>query len=673
MYRENGKVTNAHLAKKAMLYIRQSTTRQVLENAESTARQYALKDKLVALGWPSDNVVTVDHDLGKSGADARNRDGFQRLVGDVSNGLVGAVASIECSRLSRSSADWSRLTQFCAYTNTLLIDADGIYDPNDFNDRLLLGLKGTMSEAELHFLQERMRGGLMNKAKRGDLRKPVPIGYTYSEDRLVKDPDMEIQNAVEMLFDVFRRTGSAHGVAQYFRAKGFKFPHRIRKNSRNGDVEWMNLEYHSTLDILHNPCYAGVYSYGESQRVWTPEGKKPKMMPREDWYVFIKDHHDAYISLEEFEANERTLNENSAQRKSADKRTPPREGTALLQGLAWCGKCGKRMHVKYSWQNGRQIPYYVCEQNTADYGRSICQSMSGQAIDERIAELLAARLTPEVIAQSIAVQKELDQRQGESLNYYRMREERCKYEAELACKRFMGVDPDNRLVALELESAWNVKLKHLEDARNEYDENAEKIERGKCERDYTLLDKLSQDFANVFLSDSVSSKDRKRMLRYLVEDVTLDRMESSILIQVRFKGNTTQSAAIDAPLRCYEATATAPDVLKIINDAAETLIVEDIVSLLNRQGLKSGTGMAFNPNMVKCIMRKHSIPTLKERYLDRGYIICATKAASLGITTKALMSQIRSGKYQGEYVSVNLRNECVFPLDKKSGTYTAPQ
>jgi hypothetical protein len=293
--------------------------------------------------------------------------------------------------------------------------------------------------------------------------------------------------------------------------------------------------------------------------------------------------------------------------------------------------------------------------------------MSGQAIDSKISGLLLARLTPEVISETAGVQKELDSRQQETLNYYRMRVEKCRYEADLARKRFMGVDPENRLVALELESAWNIKLKNLDEARNECDEKAEGLKRTMAERDYSLTDTLAGNFSEVFRSGEVSNKDKKRMVGYLIEDVTLTRNEKSILIQIRYKGHATQSAAIDAPLRCFEACATDPEVIRIIDGASEAAVVEDIVSLLNKGGFKSGTGMAFNPNMVKCIMQKHSIPTMKERYLDRGYVICATKAASMGITSAGLTNQIRSGRYTGEYVRVNSRNEYVFPPDPESG------
>ena len=662
MYKENGKITNMHLSKAAILYVRQSTVRQVYENNESTMRQYALKDRLVALGWPAEKVITIDQDLGKSGAESKARSGFQALVGEVSNNLVGAVACIECSRLSRSSADWSRLTQFCAYTNTLLIDADGIYDPNDFNDRLLLGLKATMSEAELHFLQERMRGGLMNKAKRGELKRPIPIGYMYDDDRVTKDPDIEIQNAVGMLFDAFRRMGSAHGVVEYFKFRGYKFPYKVGKGfCRGEEVEWVNLELGHVLNVLHNPWYAGVYSYGKTQTVWTPEGKKAKAMPREDWHVFIRDHHASYILFEEFEANERTLKENATFRKGDDENTPPREGPALIQGLVWCGKCGNRMTVRYKQQSGRQVPYYMCQKTAVHSADKVCQNIHGQAVDEKITALLLSRLTPEVVGQAVMVQKELDKRQDEAMNYYQMRVDKCRYETELARRRFMNVDPDNRLVALELESSWNIKLRDLDNAREEYDRQAEKAERERIARDYSLTDGLDERFSEAFRSDSVRWKDKKRMARYLIEDVTLKRVGQSVHIQIRYRGHTTQSVAVDSPKRSHENWTTAPEVVGFIDRSAENHFVEDIASLLCKQGFASGKGRPFTANIVKRIMYAYSIPNMKERYLDRGYVTSVVKAASLGISTTALMWQVRSGKYCGEYVRVNSKNECVFP------------
>lgn len=664
---ENSKITIAHLSKTAYLYIRQSTIRQVYENNESTMRQYALKDRLISLGWPAERVITIDQDLGKSGAGAQNRSGFQTLVGEVSNGLVGAIACLECSRLSRSSADWSRLMQFCAYTNTLLIDADGIYDPNDFNDRLLLGLKATMSEAELHFLNERMRGGLMNKAKRGELKRPIPVGYIYDNDMAIKDPDVEVQNAVGMLFNAFRRKGSAHGIVEHFKFNGYKFPYKIGKGFRKGEVEWVALELGHALSVLHNPYYAGVYSYGEMQTVWTPDGKKQRKMPREDWHVFIKNHHDPYISFEEFEENERILLENNTQRKSFAQRTPPREGPALIQGLVWCGKCGRRMTIKYSHYSGNPMPVYICQKTSVENAEKVCQTVPGQAVDEKIAELLLARLTPEVVGQAVSVQGELDKRRGETLNYYQMRVDKCRYEAELARRRFLNVDPDNRLVALELESSWNIKLKDLDNARGEYDYQAEKAEREMSGRDYSLLNNLAENFSEVFRSDTVSPKDKKRMVRCLIEDVTLVKDGTKIQAQIRYKGHTMQSFSVDTPRQNFESWTTDPKVVDLVDEASETMIAEDIAALLAQRGFKSGKGRTFTANIVKRIMYAYGIPNFKERLLDRGYITSAAKAAEMGITSSNLMYMIREGKYPCEYIRVNSKNECVFLPEQRKG------
>jgi len=659
---ESGKITNSHLSKIAILYIRQSTIKQIYENNESTLRQYALKDRLVALGWPADSIVTIDQDLGKSGSEAINREGFQDLVAKVSNNLVGAVASIECSRLSRSSADWSRLTQFCAYTNTLLVDADGIYDPNDFNDRLLLGLKATMSEAELHFLQARMRGGLMNKAKRGELKSNLPLGYVYDGGQVIKDPDAEVQNAINMLFSAFRRVGSAHGVVAHFKNQGYEFPYRLSKVFSQGEVSWVNLKMANVLNILHNPFYAGAYCYGRTQITWTPEGKKTVARPREDWHVFIKDHHAQYISFDEFEENEQILTKNIKSRNDQCDMAPPREGPALLQGLVWCGKCGHRMITKYHIYNDKKIPYYVCEKSHVQEAGEICQSIHGVAIDAKISDLLLTRLTPEAVNQAVSVQNELDRRKDETLNYYKMRVDKCSYEAEMARKRFINVDPDNRLVALELESSWNIRLKDLADAKEEYYSQAEKNELAKTGCDYTLLDNIAERFREAFQSCDVSPKDKKRMVRYLIEDVTLNKTGQDICVQIRYKGHTTQSVIVKAPINSFAKWATSPGALDVMNEAAETMNIDAITALLNEKGLKTGKGLPFTQYLVRKLMYTHSIPTLKKRLLDRGYKTLAEIANLMGITSNGLRYQIQVGNYKGEYVCVSsYNNEFLFP------------
>jgi len=381
------KITSAHLKRKAILYIRQSTMRQVYENAESTLRQYALKEKLVRFGWQEESIIVIDCDLGQSGAESSKRDGFKQLVADVGSGEVGAVASIECSRLSRSSLDWGRLMEICAITQTVLIDDDGIYDPNNFNDRLLLGLKGTMSEAELHFIHARMRGGALNKAKRGELKVLLPVGYIYDEaGAVLKDPNLEIQNAVKLFFEAFRICGSAHRMLSYYRKNGYKIPKNPDSGFNSREITWVYLSSTRAIDMLHNPAYAGIYAYGQRQQVHTINGKKTKEKPVDEGHVCIKGHHEGYISCEEFDGNQKNLTANNNNSGSVP---PPREGHALLQGIVICGKCGMRMSVRYYHQKQGDISYYVCDNQAKHYtGGKSCQSVHGRALDQAVSKLL---------------------------------------------------------------------------------------------------------------------------------------------------------------------------------------------------------------------------------------------------------------------------------------------
>lgn len=417
------KITSTHLKRKAILYIRQSTMRQVYENTESTLRQYALKEKLIRFGWPEESITIIDCDLGQSGAESSGRDGFKQLVADVGSGEVGVVASIECSRLSRSSRDWGRLMEICAITQTVLIDDDGIYDPNNFNDRLLLGLKGTMSEAELHFIHARMRGGALNKAKRGELKFLLPVGYIYDEAGAVqKDPNMEIQNAVKLFFEAFRICGSAHRMMSYYRKNGYRIPKNPGCGFNSREIKWMQLSSMRAIDMLHNPAYAGIYAYGQRQKVHTINGKKTKGKPVDQWHVYIKGHHEGYISCEEYERNQKKLAANS---NNSGFVPPPREGGALLQGIAICGKCGARMSTKYYHQKQGEVPYYVCDHQSKYYtGGEVCQSVHGCVLDKAISKLLMERLTPMAVRDAIQVQKELEQRRAVSDNYFMLKAER---------------------------------------------------------------------------------------------------------------------------------------------------------------------------------------------------------------------------------------------------------
>lgn len=348
---DQSKVTADHLRRDAYLYVRQSSLYQVANNTESSRRQYDLRGRAVALGWPADSVIVIDVDQGQSGASAADREGFQRLVADVSLGKAGIVLGLECSRLARNNADWHRLLELCSLTSTLICDEDGLYDPGSINDRLLLGLKATISEAELHFIRARLQGGLLAKAARGELRVRLPVGLAYDQlDNVTLDPDASVRAAIEYLFHCFERTGSAHAVVKQFAAEGLKFPGRHGVGGPHaGELYWKPLRHDLVLFTLHNPRYAGAYFYGRRKTFTDLDGHTCTVVkPRDQWTVLIKDAHPGYITFEQYEHNQQTLAANAAAHSNEERRAgPAREGPALLQGLVICGKCGKRMTVNY--------------------------------------------------------------------------------------------------------------------------------------------------------------------------------------------------------------------------------------------------------------------------------------------------------------------------------------
>ena len=390
------KITAEHLKRCAYLYIRQSTLRQVLENTESTQRQYALRQRALALGWPEERIIVIDHDQAQSAATAVDREGFQRLVTEVGLGRAGLVMGLEVSRLARNCADWHRLLEICALAQTLILDEDGLYDPAHFNDRLLLGLKGTMSEAELHVLKARLVGGVISKAQRAELKLPLPVGLVYDADnRVMLDPDQQVQQALRLFFVTFERTGSAWATVQAFRREGWKFPKRGQAGS--GEVVWLEMTHTVALDTLHNPRYAGAFCFGRT-RTWKDAAGKGhcRQLPREQWRFLKQDAHPGYLTWEQFLAHQqRLLNNCQARGKQERKAGPPREGPALLQGLVLCGKCGRAMTIRYHHQRGgRVVPEYVCAKTCVEECQPRCQSIPGASIDAAVGKLLIQSVAP---------------------------------------------------------------------------------------------------------------------------------------------------------------------------------------------------------------------------------------------------------------------------------------
>ncbi|MHB9124568.1 MAG: recombinase family protein [Armatimonadota bacterium] len=660
MSRESSpKVTADHLNRKAYLYVRQSTPRQVLENTESTKRQYALRQRAVALGWLEARLVVIDSDQGISGASAADREGFKKLVAEVSMGQAGIVMGLEVSRLARNSSDWHRLLEICAFTHTLILDEDGIYDPTDFNDRLLLGLKGTMSEAELHIIQARLRGGIINKAKRGEFQVKLPVGFVYDEQREVQiDPDSQVRDTIRLFFDTFRRIGTAYGVVRHFRDEKIPFPRGEAKWAERCETGWGVLNLGTTLAILHNPRYAGAYCFGRRRvRKRLDGGMVARELPQEEWTSFIRDAHEGYVSWGEFEANVRRLQSNIQTPGDAYCITPAREGSGLLQGMVVCGWCGKQMKTLYH-KRGELKADYVCRNHDPSRTPIVCQSMIGTAIDEAVGNLVVDAVTPLSLEVSLAVQDELVSRIEEAERLRRRQVERFQYEADLARRRFMRVDPENRLVADTLEAEWNKKLSVLAEAGEAYERQrlADRLILDRQQRSEVMA--LATDFPRLWNDPSTPMRERKRMLRLLVEDVTLLKKDKEITIHIRFKGGDTRSIVIPAPLRLWETKPTSQEVLKEIDRLLEDHYEHEVAIMLNERGFKSSSGKPFSVSMIKGTSHNHGIKTHRQRLQERGMLSLTEMAERFGVSIDVLKDRRRDGLIKGH--PFNEKGECLY-------------
>jgi len=654
----NQKITAVQLKRKAALYIRQSTMKQVFENNESTIRQYALKERLIQLGWQPEDIIVIDCDLGQSGSGTTERDGFKKLVADVSNNEVGAIACLESSRLARNSQEWNRLMEICSITQTVLVDADGIYNLNDLNDRMLLGLKGTMNEVELHLIRARLRGGSLNKAKRGELRSKLPVGYVYDEaGNCIKDPNVEVQAAVKLFFEVFRRCGTAHSTVSYYMKNGYKMPKDPSRGFNCRELSWEILSSSRAIDILHNPTYAGVYSYGRRQIVPTINGNMIQLKPIEEWHVYLPGHHEAYINEEEFEQNQQRLLANNIIQSP----TPPvREGSALLQGICLCGVCGRKMSVHYSMQNGGNIPYYVCDAQSRHFAEKTCQVVHGARIDKAISDLAIERLTPLAISSAIQVEEEIKQREAISGNYFVLQLERAQYEANLARKRYMSVDPSHRLVAHELENIWNQKIIALAKAEEELRINKTSKDKVATSVKISELMAIPENIIEIWNNGNVSIKDKKRILRCLIEDVTITKINQRIRIGVQFKTGTTAILECQNPPKSYMTWATSDKVVDIIRRESFSHTNEEIANILEKESCLSGKGSPISVGIVGYIMKEYNISSFQERMKEKGFLTSCEKAAQLNVSVTTLHNWRRAEKLHCHYVKTSGKGEYMF-------------
>jgi len=631
------KITSSHLDRRAYLYVRQSSLRQVVENTESTQRQYALRQRAVALGWPNESVIVIDCDLGQSGASAVERAGFQQLVAEVGMGRAGIVLGLEVSRLARNSTDWHRLLEICALTDTLILDEDGVYDPAHFNDRLLLGLKGTMSEAELHVMRARLRGGLLNKARRGELRCSLPVGLAYDAvGRVVLDPDKQVQETVRLLFETFARTGAVHATIKHFRKQGLLFPTRPAGGAHKGELVWAPLSLSRATDALHNPWYAGAYVYGRGRWRKLPHGRvRHERLPQDQWQVLIRDAHPGYISWKRYQSIQEQLRA-SAKAIGFERHGPPREGPALLQGRVVCGLCGSRMHVHYNTRRGEElITSYVCTGRGRLFGDPLCQSMVGTEIDVSIGNLLLEVVTPMALELALAVQQEIAARLDEADRLRHRQVERAQYEAERARHRYMQVDPANRLVADSLEADWNAKLRALAETQQNYQRQraADRLVVDEEERKRVLA--LAADFPAVWRAPTTPQRERKRMLALLIEDVTLIK-QRQITVAVRFRGGATTTLTLPRPLTAQQLRATHPAVRQQIDTLLDEYTDAQVAHILNERGASTGAGATFDPDSIRWIRFSARLKSLKERLIEAGMITGKQIRAKLGVSRTTL-------------------------------------
>ena len=638
------KITAGHLQRQAMLYVRQSTLHQVLENRESTARQYALRERAIALGWKPEQIVVIDQDLGQSGASAVDREGFQRLVAEVGLSHVGLVMGLEVSRLARSSLDWHHLLEICAMTGTLILDEDGLYDPATFNDRLLLGLKGTMSEAELHVLRARLRGGILNKAQRAALKLPLPMGLAYAEDdTVILDPDAQIQRALGMLFASFKRTGSATATVKYFRTQGLLFPRRVRTGPHAGVVHWGPLLHSTTLKVLRNPRYAGAFCYGRTRTSKRLDGKqRTQVVPQQEWPFLFRDTHAGYITWEEYEANLEQLQQNRPAYGEDRRHGPAREGPALLQGLVICGRCGQRMTLRYyeRKKGTRLYPEYLCQREQIEQaGETLCQQVLGAGLDAAISELLLAQLTPLAIDTTMQVYEELHIQAQETQRLRDQQVERARYAAELAQRRFLRVDPENRLVADVLEADWNARLRELAQVQEEAQRQSEVEQRKLSALERQAIADLIDDFPRVWKDERTSDRDRKRMVRLLVEDVTVLKKEEVITAQVRLKGGATQTIT----MAVSHGRRSAPQVIELMDELLDDFTDAEVAEQLNHRGWCTSGGKPFHARRVLSLRRDYHLKDHGTRLRERGLLSADEAAKAYGVCRQTIMEWGRAG------------------------------
>jgi DNA invertase Pin-like site-specific DNA recombinase len=653
------KISPSHLSRAAYVYLRQSSPAQVEHNRESTQRQYALVTKASTLGWPEQQIVVIDEDLGLSGDGIVERNGFAHLTAEVVLGHVGIVLGLEVSRLARNNADWYRLLDLCGLTDTLIGDGDGIYHPAMFNDRLLLGLKGTMSEAELHVLRARLNGGIRNKAARGELRRGLPVGFVWGEEdgEVRFHPDEAVCTAIRTVFAKFNELGSVRRVWLWLRSEGLSFPLQTRYG---GSIRWVDPSYIAIYHVLTNPVYAGAYAYGKSRCEVTLDRsgarkKRMRKLPQSQWAVLIPNHHQGFIDWSTYEANRIRISANTHPRPHQSGGGAMREGTALLQGLAVCGHCGRKLSTHYTGRTAS--PGYHCAGKRIENGRGLyCLNVGAIQIDDAVAQAVLIALAPLGIEAAISAAERIEADRDGALAQWRLTVERANYEAQRAERRYRAIDPDNRLVARGLEAEWEKSLRELEAAKAELARREQRRPRtlGADERNRLLA--LGTDLRQVWQAPTTTARDKKELLRALLEEVIIavHKDEYRSHVTLRWRGGAIAEIDLDLPRRRVGAPVrTDEDTMALMRRLAVHYPDAVIAGILNRQQRTTAYGHRFTANHVRDLRRHWNIaryepPTMPP---EGEMLTIQQTAAALGVATSTIHRWLNDGIIAGEQLT----------------------
>jgi DNA invertase Pin-like site-specific DNA recombinase len=646
-----------HLQRRAYVYVRQSTPAQVACNRESTDRQYKLVDRALRLGWSKQQVTVIDEDLGQSGSETENRNGFSRLIAEVALGHVGLILSIEVSRVVRDNAEWYRLLDLCGVTDTLIGDEDGLYHPGLFNDRLLLGLKGTMAEAELHVIRARLNGGIRNKAARGELRRGLPIGFVWGEGdgEVLFHPDEAVTGAIRTIFEKFGELGSVRQVWLWFCSQGLLFPVRSTPHS---EIQWLTPTYHAIHKVLTNPVYAGAYTYGKTrQERYVDESgrvkKRIRHLPPSEWAVLIPDHHEGFIDWETYQMNQARIARNTRPRPH-QAGGAIREGSALLQGIATCGRCGRRLRVYYSGRNS--TPGYYCANSSLVNGRGVrCLQIGGVQIDKAVAQAFLEAVTPAGMEAALLAQQDIEAQHEAALAQWRLQVERARYEAQRAERRYQAVEPENRLVARTVEAEWEKRLGELAAAEAELAKREQQSPRVLTEVQRARIRDLGGDLERVWEAPTTTDRDRKELLGTLLEEVCicLEKTACKARLTLRWRGGALSELDVDVRSRRQAPVRTDEDTVELVRRLAAHYSDAMIAGILNRQGRRTATGKRFTATRVAGLRQHWKIPGRTGRKAStEGDLVTVKKAAEiLGVAPSTVHRWLNDGFIVGEQIT----------------------